>query len=125
MKIHEPQDIFEFGKYKGEKLDFVFMFHPEYIEWFILNTDQFSINLEKFKTLHTFPFAQKYCIDSKYYNSIETFVNGEQKACSLREYLTNYMDLYEKHYLKTPENKNYFIFSEKVVRKNNEKSTGN
>lgn len=121
MKIFNPNDIFPFGKYEGEKLDFVFMFHPEYIEWLIVNTELFAIDIEKFKVLHVYPFAQKYCSDSKYYNLVEVFVDGEQKTCTLREYLTNYMDLYEKHYLNSPMVKKHHVFSEHVIKINNEK----
>lgn len=121
MKVHQPFDILNFGKYKGEKLDFVFMFHPEYIEWLIENNDSFAIDLDKFKELHTCPFAQNYCTDSKYYNLISVFIDGEQKSYSLRQYLTELMDLYENHYLKTPTTKRQHVFSDKIIKKNNDK----
>ncbi|MDF2451588.1 MAG: hypothetical protein K0S26_1092 [Bacteroidota bacterium] len=121
MKIYQPYDILNFGKYKGEKLDFVFMFHPEYVEWLINNSDFFAIDIKKFEALHTFPFAQQYCSDSKYYNSITVFVDGEQRECSLKEYLTEFIDLYENQYLKIPEKKKHHVFSAKVIERNNEK----
>ena len=118
MKIHQPNDIFKFGKYKNEKIDFVFTFHPEYIEWLIKNTDSFAIDIDKFEELHTCLFAQQYCSDSKYYNSITVYADGEHRLCTLREYLTEFMDLYENHYLKSPEIKKRHIFSDKIIEKN-------
>ena len=118
MKTFKPSDIFTFGKYKGEKLDFVFTFHPEYIEWLILNSDSFAIDIDAFKTIHTCPFAEEYCIESKYFNSISVSVNGQYRNCSLREYLTEFMDLYENHYLNPPKDKRFHKFSEKIIAKN-------
>lgn len=123
MKIYKPTDTFNFGKYKGEKVDFVFTFHPEYIEWLIINSDFFAIDLDAFKTLHTCPFAQDYCTDTKYYNSISVFVDGEQRICSLREYLSEFMDLYERHYLNPPKDKILHTFSDKITSKNHQKIT--
>ena len=121
MKVYKPNDIFNFGKYKGEKLDFVFMFHPEYIEWLIINSDFFAIDIESFKDLHTCSFAQDFCTDAKYFNEIIVIVDGESHTYSLREYLTECMDLYKNHYLNIPEKKTLHQFSDEIISKNNRK----
>lgn len=118
MKIYRPTDIFTFGKYKNEKLDFVFTFHPEYIEWLILNNDFFVVDIELFMKLHTFPFAEECGKEAKYYNSISLSVNGEHRICSLREYLTEFMDLYETEYLNPPVEKKTHKFSDLIISKN-------
>jgi ATP-dependent exoDNAse (exonuclease V) beta subunit len=112
MKIFHPTDIFTFGKYKGEQLDFVYTFHPEYFEWLIKNSDFFAIDLPAFQILHTCPFAEENSIESKYYNCISVITEEGQRICTLREYLTEFMNLYQEHYIKKPEQKNLFRFSE-------------
>ena len=121
MKIYKPTDVFSFGKYKGEKLDFVFTFHPEYIEWLILNLNSFTIDISAFKELHTCPIAQDLRTEAKYYNSISLMVNGEPRVCSLREYIIEFTDLNESHYVNQPETKNLHTFSDNIILKNSQK----
>ncbi len=121
MKIYKPTDVFSFGKYQGEKLDFVFTFHPEYIEWLILNSNFFTIDIISFKEQHTCPIAQDFGTEAKYYNSISLMVNGEPRICSLREYITEFTDLNEGHYVKPPETKHLHTFSDNIILKNSQK----
>lgn len=128
-KLYRPNDTFDFGKYKGEKCDFVYTFHPEYFEYLINNqidnySQVFCIDMADYKDLHTCPFAQNYCSDSKYYNMInilefdeETNAMG-QTPISLRKYLTDYMNLYEIHYLNKPKEKKSYTFNANTIKKN-------
>jgi hypothetical protein len=51
MKLYNPFDVLNFGKNKGHLLKDVYKYQPSYIEWLILNVEDFAINLEAFVAL--------------------------------------------------------------------------
>lgn len=51
MKIYEPFDKLNFGKNKGHLLKDIYRYQPSYIEWLILNVNDFAINIEAFTEL--------------------------------------------------------------------------
>lgn len=53
MKISKPSDIITFGKNKGFSLAEIFQYQLSYIEWLILNIEDFKIDIIEFENLPT------------------------------------------------------------------------
>ncbi len=51
MTFCNPSDKLNFGKNKGHLLKDIYKYQPSYIEWLILNVEDFAINIEAFITL--------------------------------------------------------------------------
>lgn len=51
MNILRPDDILSFGKNGGLSLAEVFQYQPSYIEWAIINIDDFKIDMQSFENL--------------------------------------------------------------------------
>jgi len=109
-KLYKPEDKLEFGVYTGETLKFVYTFDPLYIEFIIKTVKSFSINLDKFKDLHTCQI-DKESLSGAYFNSLSI----DNESISIHEYLKNYTDLLEKHYYITPEKINIHKFSQETL----------
>lgn len=50
-KIYMPNDVLDFGKNKGLALREIYQFEPTYIEWLIINRDDFRIDIDSFERL--------------------------------------------------------------------------
>jgi hypothetical protein len=51
MKIYEPDEVLSFGKNKGFKLEEIYKYEPNYLEYLIINSFEFAINIESFEKL--------------------------------------------------------------------------
>lgn len=107
MKIYNPSDKLNFGKYKGEDLRFVYTFEPSYIEWLLIHSEWFLIDINKFKDINTSPLDRDMI---GYFGVVG--VNGNQ--ISLREFLTEYTNAMES-YENPPSQLNRFTFSEEAM----------
>jgi hypothetical protein len=71
MKIYKPNDKLTFGKNKGYKLHDIYKYQPSYIEWLILNVDDFAIDIESFKSLaNPTPISYGHVAGTKNYANI-------------------------------------------------------
>lgn len=51
MKLYKPSDKMLYGKNKGYTLDTIYKYQPSYIEWAIINIDDFCIDIDAFESL--------------------------------------------------------------------------
>src|SRR5690606_8901956 len=49
--MYYPDDVLNFGKNQGESLKEVYKYQPSYIEWAIINKQDFKIHIESFENL--------------------------------------------------------------------------
>lgn len=97
FKLYGPDSILDFGKYIGECVRFVYVYDPAYIDWLILNNDEFMIFDFNFAFIHTFPISE---VNSLKPEEIEEFRN-KSLSFDFRDYLKRNPELL-KHYNSPP-----------------------
>jgi hypothetical protein len=114
-KIYSPEDTFNFGKYSGERCDFIYTFHPNYFEVLVSNKKyeefEFMFHYEKFRYLHTFPIPIKNSLEQEGFNSF----GADGEDYTMREYLEKFTNLVDIHYTNPPENKIPYVFPESTL----------
>lgn len=125
--MFKEEDVLVSGKYKGEKCGYVYTFHPEYIDDYIIKSSSFCIDIKQFEKLHTHSLQNLCRLDLEDKNLIEILDYDEELDAmgtiehTLKEYLLKYKDIYDVHYLNPPSEKKLYKFSDLAIAKNNEK----
>lgn len=50
-RVYHTEDILDFGKNEGLKLQEILKFQPSYIEWAIMNLPNFKVNIKSFSNI--------------------------------------------------------------------------
>lgn len=115
-KIYSPEDTFHFGKYAGERCDFIYTFHPNYFNVLVSSKKYeefcFMFHIDKFKDLHTCPVPIKNSLDQEGFNSF----GADGENYTMHEYLEKFTNLIDIHYSNVPQNKTLFVFPETTLK---------
>jgi hypothetical protein len=126
MIILKPSDRLEFGKHLGSLLSEVYKFQPTYIEWIMLNTENYIIDTEAFMLL---PLPTPISIgavtgteaNKEIYEKGDIFdIILNTDIFNLRAKLNELKQIFNSSPSSYPEIK--FQFSDEALRKNEEKS---
>lgn len=128
MKIYKPTDKFVIGKNFGYTLAEVYKYQPSYIEWAILNLDDFKINLSEFEAL---PAPTTLSYEAKHFEpeikKLEFTEENLSEIFSNTDFLNGYKEINVKHIIEQIQNGaevkvlENFRFAEIIYKTNNSK----
>lgn len=89
MEKLKPSYKIKFGKNKGKTLAEIYQYQPSYIEWAIINVDDFFIDIEAFYKL---PNPTPYNYKPEHFETIENNMSSNKQNTFELDEITNFFE---------------------------------